>query len=99
MKFLSDESRILLLSRNLWHGAVKIKLSGTMQDEQVGVLIIIKMKNSTDLNISEIKRSRSNDDTRAGFPQLIHWRVAVAPTFPGSVFSLNLYHFTNHCVQ
>ena len=41
-----------------------IKLSGTLQDEQVGVLII-KLKGSTDLNISELKRSRSSDDTRA----------------------------------
>ena len=36
-----------------WH-CKDIKLSGTLQDEQVGVLII-KLKDLTDLNISEIK--------------------------------------------
>ena len=75
-----------------------IKLSGTLQVEQVGVLII-KLKDSTDLNISEIKRSQSSDDTRAGFLQLIHWCIDIASAFPGSVFSLNLYHFTSHRVQ
>ena len=80
-----------------WH-CKDIKLSGTLQDEQGGVLII-KLKDSTDFNISEIKRSRSSDDTRAGFPQLIHWCIAVASAFPGSVFSLNLYYFTSHCLQ
>ena len=51
-----------------------IKLSGTLQDEQVGVLII-------KLNISEIKKSRSSDDTSAGFLQLSHWCVAIASAF------------------
>ena len=100
MKILSDESRISRLSPNLWHGVVKISitLSGTLQDEQVGVLII-KLKDSSDLNISEIKRSQSGDDTKAGFPQLIHWCIAFTSAFPGTFFSLNLYYFTSHCVQ
>ena len=33
------------------------------------------------LNISEIKKSRSSDETSTGFPQLIHWCVAVASVF------------------
>ena len=46
MKILSDESRILRLSSYLiWYGVVKIS-SGTLQDEQAGVLII-KLKGST----------------------------------------------------
>ena len=39
MKILSDESRILRLSPNLYYGVVKIS-SGTLQDKQAGVLII-----------------------------------------------------------
>ena len=46
MKILSDESRILWLTPNLWYGIKDIKLSITLQDEQVGVLII-KLKGST----------------------------------------------------
>ena len=45
MKILSDESRILWLSPNLYYGVVKIS-SGTLQDEQAGVLII-KLNGST----------------------------------------------------
>ena len=45
IKILLDESRILRLGPNLWYGVVKIS-SGTMQDEQAGVLII-KLKGST----------------------------------------------------
>ena len=45
MKILSDESRILRLSPDLYYGVVKIS-SGTLQDEQAGVLII-KLKGST----------------------------------------------------
>ena len=37
IKILSDESRILQLSPNLWYGVVKIsRLSGMLQDEQDG---------------------------------------------------------------
>ena len=46
MKILLDESRILRLSPN---GLVKIS-SGTLQDEQAGVLII-KLKGSTLANL------------------------------------------------
>ena len=45
IKILSDESRILRLSPKLYHGIVKMS-SGTLQDEQAGVLII-KLKGST----------------------------------------------------
>ena len=44
-KILFDESRILRLGPNLQYGVVKIS-SGTLQDEQAGVLII-KLKGST----------------------------------------------------
>ena len=98
MKILSDESRILRLSPNVWYGVVikDIKLSGTLQDEQVGVLII-KLKGST------LVRLRNHDlvttsmqDSFNGFSELIHWCVAVASAL---IFSLNLYYFTSHCVQ
>ena len=47
MKILSDELRILWLSPNLWYWHCKdIKLSGTLQNEQLGVLIT-KLKCST----------------------------------------------------
>ena len=45
MKILSDESGILRLSPNLYHGVVKTP-SGMLQDEQAEVLII-KSKGST----------------------------------------------------
>ena len=45
IRILSDESRILWLSPNLWYGVVKVS-SGTLQDEQLGVMII-KFKGST----------------------------------------------------
>ena len=45
LKILLDESSIFRLSPNLQYGVVKIS-SGTLQDEQAGVLII-KLKGST----------------------------------------------------
>ena len=62
-----------------------IKLSGALQDEQVGGgggggvgRIVNKIER---LSISEIKKSRSSGNTDAGFPngfaELIHWCVAV----------------------
>ena len=45
LKILLDESRILWLSPDLRYGVVKIS-SGTVQDEQAGVLII-ELKGST----------------------------------------------------
>ena len=45
MKILLNESRIIRFSPNLYYGVVKIS-SGTLQDEQAGVLII-KLKGST----------------------------------------------------
>ena len=47
MKILLGESCILRLSPNLQYGVVFVKISsGTLQDEQAGVLII-KLKGST----------------------------------------------------
>ena len=45
VKILLDESRILRLSPKLYYGVVKIS-SGTLQDEQAGVLIM-KLKGPT----------------------------------------------------
>ena len=86
MKILSDESRFVTIESWLMVWRCKdIKLSATLQDEQVGG-IDNKIER---LNISEIKKSGSSDDTSAGFPQLIHWCVAVASTF--SVLILLFY--------
>ena len=56
MKILSDESRILRLGLNLWYGVVKISSWGS--DNKI-----------ERLDVSKIKKSRSSDDTKAGFPQ------------------------------
>ena len=54
MKILSDESRILRLSPNLWYGIKDIKLSIMLQGEQIGVLII-------KLNGSILAKLRNHD--------------------------------------
>ena len=69
-----------------------IKLSGTQQDEQVGVLII-KLKGST------IAKLGNHDLMTTAAQNSLNLKYSLVPCRPLSVFSLNLYYFTSHCVQ
>ena len=60
----------------VWH-CKDIKLSGMLQDEQVGVLII-KWKGST---LAKLGNHDLVMTPAQEFPQLIHWCVAVASAF------------------
>ena len=75
-----------------------IKLSGTLQNEQVGVLII-KLKGSTSAKLRNHDLvTTPTQDSLNGFSELIHWCVGVASAFsvlisiilPVTVYSRNL---------
>ena len=69
-----------------------IKLSGTLQDEQVGVLII-KLKGST------IAKLENHDLVTTPSQNSLNLKYSLVRCRRLNVFSLNLYYFTSHCVQ